>query len=66
MIQPDVMRAPSVWLMSDDADDFTGRRLTGTGWNAALPAREAALQTSAPAAWPGVGQQAVWPKALQS
>jgi len=63
MLQPDVMRAPIVWLMSDDSDGFSGRRLTGTGWDAVLPGREAAQRASAPAAWPGVGQQAVWPDA---
>lgn len=66
MIQPDVMRAPIVWLMSDDADGFSGRRLTGTGWKTGVPGRQAAQETSAPIAWPGVGQQAVWPKALRS
>lgn len=63
MIQPSVMRAPIVWLMSEDADGFSGHRLTGTGWNAALPGRQAAQKAAAPAAWPGVGQQAVWPGA---
>jgi NAD(P)-dependent dehydrogenase (short-subunit alcohol dehydrogenase family) len=64
MIQPEVMQKPIVWLMSDDADGFTGRRLAGLAWNAALPGRQAAEQASAPAAWPGVGQQAVWPSTI--
>ena len=60
MVRPDVMRAPIRWLMSDDSDGFTGRRLTGAGWDTTLPGREAA-EAAAPAAWPGAGQQSVWP-----
>ncbi len=61
MIQPEVMQAPIVWLMSDAAGGFSGHRLTGTGWDPALPGREAAAKASAPIAWPGVGQQSIWP-----
>lgn len=60
MVQPEVMRAPICWLMSDDSDGFTGKRLTGTGWDATLPGHEAAEKAAAPIAWPGVGQQSVW------
>ena len=61
MVQPEVMRAPICWLMSDDSDGFTGQRLTGAGWDTSLPGREAAERSAAPAAWPGAGQQSVWP-----
>lgn len=61
MVQPDVMCAPVRWLMSDASDGFTGKRLTGAGWDTALPDREAADKAAAPVAWPGAGQQSVWP-----
>ena len=61
MVQPEVMQAPICWLMSDDSDGFNGNRLTGTGWDAKLPAHAAAEKAAAPAAWPGAGQQSVWP-----
>ena len=61
MVQPDVMQAPICWLMSEESDGFNGKRLTGTGWDLSLPAGEAAENAAAPAAWPGAGQQSVWP-----
>jgi 3-oxoacyl-[acyl-carrier protein] reductase len=61
MVQPEVMKAPIVWLMSDDSDGFNGNRLTGTGWDKKLPGYAAAEKAAAPAAWPGAGQQSVWP-----
>ena len=60
MVQPEVMKAPIRWLMSDESDGFNGNRLTGTGWDLSLPGREAAEKAAAPAAWPGAGQQSVW------
>ena len=54
-------RAAIVWLMSDESGGFNGNRLTGTGWDLSLPGREAAEKAAAPAAWPGAGQQSVWP-----
>ncbi len=61
MVQPEVMKAPICWLMSEESDGFNGNRLTGTGWDLALPGRVAAEKAAAPAAWPGAGQQSVWP-----
>ncbi len=61
MVQPEVMKVPICWLMSDESDGFNGNRLTGTGWDHSLPGRAAAEKAAAPAAWPGAGQQSVWP-----
>tara|TARA_B100001123_G_scaffold104058_1_gene120630 strand:+ start:431 stop:1291 length:861 start_codon:yes stop_codon:yes gene_type:complete len=61
MVQPEVMKAPICWLMSDNSDNFNGNRLTGTGWDNSLPAKQAAEKASAPTGWPGAGQQSVWP-----
>jgi len=62
MVQPEVMKAPIVWLMSEESDGFTGLRFTGTGWDDTLDSRQAAARAAAPTAWPGVGQQAIWPE----
>jgi len=61
MVQPEVMKAPICWLMADASDGFTGKRLTGTGWDISLPGVEAANNAAVSAAWEGVGQQSVWP-----
>ena len=61
MVQPEVMKAPICWLMSNESDGFNGNRLTGTGWDLSLPGKAAAEKAAAPAAWPGAGQQSVWP-----
>ena len=49
MIQPDVMRAPVVWLASDASDGITGRRFIGYYWDESLPLEERIQRSSAPA-----------------
>ena len=61
MVQPEVMQEPICWLMSRSSDNFNGNRLTGTGWDKNLPPNQAAENASAPAGWPGAGQQSIWP-----
>ena len=61
IIQPPVMGPPIVWLASDDAAGFNGRRVIARLWDASLPGREAATKASSPAAWPGFGIQAAQP-----
>ena len=46
--------------MSKTSNGFNEKRMTGTGWNEAFPEMEAATG-AAPTAWPGTGQQSVWP-----
>lgn len=62
ILQPPVMGPPAVWLASDDADGFNGRRIVARFWDANLPGREAAMKASAPSAWPGFGAQAAQPR----
>lgn len=62
ILQPPVMGPPVVWLASDDAEGFNGRRIVARFWDASLPGREAAKKASAPSAWPGFGAQAAQPK----
>ena len=62
MIQPDVMRAPVVWLASEASDGITGRRFIGHFWDESLPLEERIERAGAPAAWPQLGAQAVRPE----
>ena len=61
MIQPDVMRAPVVWLASEASDGVNGQRFIGYYWDESLPLEERIERAGAPAAWPQLGAQAVRP-----
>ena len=61
MIQPDVMRAPVVWLASEASNGINGRRFIGYYWDESLPLEERIERAGAPAAWPQLGAQAVRP-----
>ncbi|HSF29343.1 MAG TPA: SDR family oxidoreductase [Candidatus Tectomicrobia bacterium] len=61
LIQPDVMQAPVVWLASEASQAFTGRRLIAYFWDERLPLAERLEKASAPAAWPQLGRQAIFP-----
>ncbi len=37
LIQPEIMKAPAVFLASDESEGITGRRLIATEWNAVNP-----------------------------
>ncbi len=61
LISPDVMRAPVVWLSSQDSEGFSGRRIIAARWDERLPLEERLAACSAPAAWPQLGRQAILP-----
>lgn len=61
LIQPEVMQSPVVWIASDAASDWNGRRIIAYYWDDALPLAERLEKCSAPAAWPQLGLQAVHP-----
>jgi NAD(P)-dependent dehydrogenase (short-subunit alcohol dehydrogenase family) len=61
LIQPEVMQAPVVWLGSDASEAFTGRRIIAYVWDESLPIAERLEKASAPAAWPQLGRQAIFP-----
>ena len=58
LIQPDVMRAPIVWLASGDADGVSGRRIVASKWDESLPIEQRLEAAAAPAAWPQLGRPA--------
>ncbi len=61
LIQPEVMQPPVVWIASDDAAHWNGRRIIAYHWDESLPLEERLEKCSAPAAWPQLGLQAVHP-----
>ena len=61
LIQPDVMKAPVVWLASDASNEINGQRFIAYDWDESLPLQERIAKAAAPAAWPQLGGQAVYP-----
>jgi 3-oxoacyl-[acyl-carrier protein] reductase len=51
LVQPEVMMAPILWLMSPKSDGVTGRRFIAKEWNPALDASAAVARAGAPAGW---------------
>ncbi len=51
LVQPEVMMAPIVWLMSARSDGITGRRIIAKEWDAQRLEREPPDKVGAPAGW---------------
>jgi 3-oxoacyl-[acyl-carrier protein] reductase len=51
LIQPEVMMAPIVWLMSVRSDCVSGRRIIAKEWDADRLQREAPDKVGTPAGW---------------
>lgn len=60
MLRPDIMGPPTAWLISDEAKDFSGRRITAARWDSSLPPAEAAARASRAIGWPELSADAVW------
>ncbi len=61
LLQPEVMQAPVVWLASEASNEVNGRRFIGYYWDESLPLEERLERAGAPAAWPQLGKQSVYP-----
>lgn len=61
LIRPERMADPMLFLFRDDAANVSGRRFVAGEWDNALPAREAAAKAGAPAGWPELAQNPIWP-----
>ena len=62
MIQPDVMIEPLLWLTTAEADGVTGRRFIAANWDKRISGAQAAEKCGAPAAWPQLGRQSIFPR----
>ena len=60
MLRPAIMGPPAVWLVSDEAGDYTGNRIIAANWDAALPGGAAAKKAGRAIGWPELGADAVW------
>lgn len=60
LIRPEVMKAPVVWLSSDEARGVTGKRFIATLWDETLPVEKRLATAGAPAAWQPLGRRSVW------
>jgi NAD(P)-dependent dehydrogenase (short-subunit alcohol dehydrogenase family) len=61
LIRPEQMAPPMLYLFCDAAAGVTGRRFVAAHWDPALPPAQAAFQAGAPAGWPDLGRNPVWP-----
>ena len=53
---PEVMQAPALWMMSDEAADFNGQRIVAEFWDDSLPLKERLAKCSQPAGWAVLGR----------
>ena len=49
-----------VIVLSDEADGFTGQRITAARWDASLPGAQAAARAGRAIGWPELAADAVW------
>jgi NAD(P)-dependent dehydrogenase (short-subunit alcohol dehydrogenase family) len=61
MIRPERMAHPMLYMFTDDASEITGRRYIAANWDPALPAEQAEAASGAPAGWPDLARNPVWP-----
>lgn len=61
MLRPEIMNAPLLWLLSDDAASVTARRFIAADWDTTLPPSEAAEKASAPIAWLSIARMPIEP-----
>lgn len=61
MLQPEIMGAPLLWLLSDEAKEVNGRRYIAADWDASLSPAEAADKAGAPIAWMSIARMPIQP-----
>ncbi|MGB0750393.1 MAG: SDR family NAD(P)-dependent oxidoreductase [Gammaproteobacteria bacterium] len=61
LIPPAKMAQPIAWICGEAGDEITGQRFVAANWDESLPSAEAALNCGAPAAWPELANNPVWP-----
>lgn len=61
LIQPEQMRAPLLWLCTDDANGINGIRIIAQKWKSDQPIEARLRDATAPVAWPQLGSQSIFP-----
>ena len=61
LIRPERMAHPMLYLASDAAGEVTGQRFVAAHWDPALPVEQAVANAGAPAGWPDLAKNPVWP-----
>jgi NAD(P)-dependent dehydrogenase (short-subunit alcohol dehydrogenase family) len=61
LIRPEKMAPPMLHLMSDAGGDITGMRFVAAKWDSDQPLAEAIAASGAPAGWPDLAKNPVWP-----
>lgn len=61
LIPPAKMADPIAWICGEAGDEVTGQRFVAANWDDALPSADAARNCGAPAAWPELANNPVWP-----
>jgi len=61
MLRPEIMNAPLLWLVSDDASGVTGRRFIAADWDTTQPPATAAERAGAPIAWLSIARMPIEP-----
>ena len=61
LIRPEVMKAPAVWIASEESNSINGQRFIAYHWDENLPIKQRLAKAGAPAAWPQLGNQSINP-----
>lgn len=61
LLQPEIMIAPLLWLVSDAAAQVNGRRFLAAHWDTALAPADAAEKCGAPIAWKSIATMPIEP-----
>jgi len=62
LMTADVMAPPYLWIASEAARDFNGKRIIAAHWDETLPLDARLEKASAPIAWPQLGGFSIEPK----
>jgi NAD(P)-dependent dehydrogenase (short-subunit alcohol dehydrogenase family) len=61
LISPAAMAPPMTWIIGTAGDEITGQRYVAAEWDLTLAPEAAAQRCGAPAAWPELAANPVWP-----
>ena len=61
LMRPEVMNGPAVWLSSEASAGTNGMRLIAHYWDETVTIEQRLQKAAAPAAWPHLGKQAIFP-----